>query len=273
MKYSLRSLIVVTLICVVSGFVFAQDRLSDDNRSAKILATGTRKERLDVMAAICTQKNAGEATVAALVELADHKEVLLRRWAVVALGHSGSSASGASCVLVNMLKDRDRSSRIYAALALCDVSQKDSRAAVPVLMEALWCNDPEIQVAAAERIGRLGPEGAIALPHLLVVLQFNSTNGIKTWKTGGVRIVPGKSLDDEGQVVRYAGTDEEVKASDNVVVRRWDFLGTDSMFDAPRKAALLAIGRMNQSGVAARPFVEAATTDSNKEVARTARTF
>ncbi|MBD0335761.1 MAG: HEAT repeat domain-containing protein [Cyanobacteria bacterium Co-bin13] len=107
---------------------------------------------------------ADEATLAALVNLLDHRDSEVRRSAAAALGQWQVASSVP--VVIPLLQDPDWRTAAQAAQTL---GQLGSEAALPALMEALHHRDFRVRVDAAAALGQLGSEAA--LPALVQALQ------------------------------------------------------------------------------------------------------
>lgn len=257
----------VTLPLSLSHVIGQEDQVEAALRMIGNADTATKIAGLESLAKV---KSHSVDFIPTLIALVDHEDIYVRRWAIYALGTRGPEAIDASSVLVEKLNDSDFATRTYAATSLQQITLGQTPGAVDVLCEALWSANPETQVRAAELIGELGVRGTKAIPYLVAVLQFNALDGPRSWARPSVSLIPARSRHDESLPISYSPPCIEVKTTNNAIVRHWDFLGTSTSAQAPRKAALLALGKMGTAAGAALPFVEAAVFDSEPEIRRTA---
>ena len=106
-------------------------------------------------------------------------------WTLQKIGPEGVAA------LTSLIKDRDLdllTIRLQALHAF-DFVKEPSQADLQALTEALKDQDPEIQVGAADRLGRFGPKARAAIPDLIAVMKPSEST--RTGPKAG--IYPGSS--------------------------------------------------------------------------------
>jgi HEAT repeat protein len=90
-----------------------------------------------------------------------------RRAAAKALGEGGVESKSAVPALIRALRsDKDLFVRRFSAQALGDIGP-DAKSAIPALTVALNDSKPEVQIAAAGALGKMGPSGVQALIGIL----------------------------------------------------------------------------------------------------------
>jgi HEAT repeat protein len=89
----------------------------------------------------------------------------VRQTAAIRLAQAGRLARPAAQALRARLSDRDLVVRIHAARALLSIGGH-SAAILPVLVDLVGVEKPNVAVAAAYVLGRMGPQAAAALPSL-----------------------------------------------------------------------------------------------------------
>jgi hypothetical protein len=160
---------------------------------------------------------ADETTLAALVNLLDHRDAEVRRSAAAALGHWRVETSVP--VLIPLLQDPDW---LTAARAARTLGQMGSEAALPALIEALhyeWLGD---RADAATALGQLGSE--TALPALAQSLRDedwavrrNVVSAIGQINTGASVPLLITALEDPHFYVSYAATEALGRAGSKAV--------------------------------------------------------
>lgn len=98
-----------------------------------------------------------------------------RAEAAIALAEIGKQSKRAVPDLIELLKDRDHIVRLRAIYALQRIGP-DAKEATPSLIELLNNEDSTTQGAVAHALGEIGPEAKEAIPHLLRLLKVNFTD-------------------------------------------------------------------------------------------------
>jgi hypothetical protein len=269
--HTLAVLVLSTVLIAdpVSGEQRATSQATNEDRLLDMLDLGETDQKIEAARQLSVQPQIAKRSIPRLIHALRDNDIFVRRWAVYALGRLGPAAIDAVPSLRELLQNDDFPLRVYAAFSLCQINRQQSQHALPVLIEALWTSDPEVQTAAARLIGEMGPLGKDSVPYLAVVVVFNEVDGPRTWNSPLVRLVPAKSRQEEELPISFhlPGT----VVTTNAIVRYWDFDGAESSTNAARCAALKALGQIGPAAKGVWPFVEGARYDRDVAVRSIAR--
>jgi len=141
---------------------------------------GDQSEEARWRAAVALAAGPAE-TAPAIAEKLKDGNVLVRRYAALALGRMGKKAKAAGPALTEALKDKEAVVRRNAAAALGLIGP-EAKEAVPALTALLADPDANVIFAAARALGQLGAEAKPAAGEIERVLRSAKSEGLQ-WAT------------------------------------------------------------------------------------------
>ena len=109
-----------------------------------------------------------QAAAPVLIEMLKDEERTTRRLAAYVLGETRAKAPVTT--LLALLKDREQDTRMSAMSQLGNIGP-DARDAIPALIEILTGDDKDFRRRAASALGEIGPDSKPAIPLLLKMLR------------------------------------------------------------------------------------------------------
>ncbi|MCL4202816.1 MAG: HEAT repeat domain-containing protein [Pirellulaceae bacterium] len=269
--------LLVLLVCVALPSQACSALGHDDTEMAAVdklivmLNQGNPRQKIEAAERLSRIPAAASRSVPALIRRVNDTDLYVRRWAVYALGQLAPASRDATSTLMTLLDHKDFALRTYAAFSICQIGNNSSVHSLPVLIEALWTSDPEVQALAAHFIGEIGPAAKDAVPYLAVVVVFNAVDGVRTWVSmQTISVTPAKSPEDEKLTVAFLRPGESPPTG-NVRVCYWDCNGAGSPSDGARRAALIALGKIGPDAKGVTPFLNQTLFDRDEAVRRSAR--